>query len=113
MARQFVISSEPDAVSGQSDLPWRDELNAQQLDAVLSGDGASLVVAGAGTGKTRTLVYRLALLVHRGIPPEQLYISYPMIQSRRFDGEYFSSPDRFLMDVPPALLEPGTLVEAH
>ncbi len=44
------------------------DLNDEQREAVLHDDGPALVLAGAGTGKTRTLIYRLARLVDDGIP---------------------------------------------
>ena len=49
-------------------------LNAAQREAVAHGDGPLLVVAGAGTGKTRTLVHRVAQLVARGVPPERILL---------------------------------------
>jgi DNA helicase-2/ATP-dependent DNA helicase PcrA len=52
--------------------PWQDELNPSQREAVLAGDGPVLVVAGAGSGKTRTLAYRVAELINRGIKPERI-----------------------------------------
>ncbi len=47
-------------------------LNAQQYPAATAPGGATLIVAGAGTGKTRALVYRMAYLVETGTPPEQI-----------------------------------------
>ncbi len=49
-------------------------LNESQAEAVLHGDGPLLVVAGAGTGKTRTLIYRVARLVEQGIPPSAILL---------------------------------------
>ncbi len=49
-------------------------LNPEQLEAATAGDGPLLVLAAAGTGKTRTLVYRVAYLVEKGIPAEELLL---------------------------------------
>ena len=49
-------------------------LNSAQLAAVMAPDGPHLVVAGAGTGKTRTLVYRVAWLIQRGVAPESILL---------------------------------------
>ncbi|MEO7823574.1 MAG: ATP-dependent helicase, partial [Gemmatimonadaceae bacterium] len=50
------------------------ELNPEQAAAALHGDGPLLIIAGAGTGKTRTLVYRVAHLIDRGVPAERLLL---------------------------------------
>ena len=59
-----------------SDVPpaFLDEVNDEQRAAVCAGDGPTLVIAGAGSGKTRTLVYRVAFLLHRGLPPERILL---------------------------------------
>ncbi len=50
------------------------ELNPDQRAAAVHGDGPLLIVAGAGTGKTRTLVYRVAHLIERGVRPERILL---------------------------------------
>ncbi|HEY9228056.1 MAG TPA: ATP-dependent helicase, partial [Gemmatimonadaceae bacterium] len=50
------------------------ELNHEQGAAATHGSGPLLVIAGAGTGKTRTLVYRVAHLLEQGVPPERILL---------------------------------------
>ncbi len=50
------------------------ELNAEQMRAATFGDGPLLIIAGAGTGKTRTLVYRVAHLIRLGVAPERILL---------------------------------------
>lgn len=50
------------------------ELNQEQLQAVLHGDGPCLVLAGAGSGKTRTLIYRVAYLLEQGVDPSSILL---------------------------------------
>ena len=50
------------------------ELNPAQLQAATHADGPLLIIAGAGTGKTRTLVYRVAHLLERGVRPERILL---------------------------------------
>lgn len=52
----------------------RDALNEAQYAAATHGNGPILVIAGAGSGKTRTLVYRMAYLIEQGIPPESIML---------------------------------------
>ncbi len=49
-------------------------LNEAQRQAVCHGDGPLLIVAGAGTGKTKTLVHRVALLIARGVPSQRILL---------------------------------------
>ncbi len=55
-------------------IDYQKELNPEQLDVVLHGDGPCLVLAGAGSGKTRTVTYRVAYLLEQGIKPEEILL---------------------------------------
>ena len=55
-------------------LNYAEELNPQQLAAVEAVEGPALVIAGAGSGKTRTLVYRVARLIDIGINPASILL---------------------------------------
>lgn len=55
-------------------INYEAELNESQLKAVLHKNGAAVVIAGAGTGKTRTLIYRVARLIEDGVPPNQILL---------------------------------------
>ncbi|MFN7970733.1 MAG: ATP-dependent helicase [Acidobacteriota bacterium] len=68
--KRFVLKGR--GVTPTFRIPYEEELNAEQLDVVTAGEGPLLCIAGAGTGKTRTLTYRVARLVESGVPPEQI-----------------------------------------
>jgi DNA helicase-2/ATP-dependent DNA helicase PcrA len=62
------------AAAGAQTIDYERELNEAQYKAVTTTDGPLLIVAGAGTGKTRTLVYRVARLVEMGAKPESILL---------------------------------------
>src|SRR3974377_2332891 len=72
MSREYVLRPCRPAIQLQID--YARELNEQQLAAVTAPPGPSLVIAGAGSGKTRTLTYRVAYLLEQGIPPDRILL---------------------------------------
>ena len=55
-------------------IDYERDLNPAQLEAVTAPDGPVLIIAGAGSGKTRTIVYRVAWLVEQGVAPESILL---------------------------------------
>jgi DNA helicase-2/ATP-dependent DNA helicase PcrA len=53
-------------------LDFLAELNEAQQQAALYTEGPSLIIAGAGSGKTRVLTYRIAVLLNKGVPPQSI-----------------------------------------
>src|SRR5512140_1528061 len=71
MSRRYTLHA-PARPAGS--LGYQGLLNEQQIAVVEAGDGPILVVAGAGSGKTRTLTWRVARLLHDGVPPEAVLL---------------------------------------
>ena len=72
MSRDYVLEPFRSEINLQID--YARELNPQQLAAVTAPPGPALVIAGAGSGKTRTLTYRVAYLLEQGIPPDRILL---------------------------------------
>src|SRR5438132_5674753 len=72
MSRQYTLQRPPRSTSIHID--YAAELNEQQLAAVTAEPGPQLIIAGAGSGKTRTLTYRVAYLLENGIDPRNILL---------------------------------------
>jgi DNA helicase-2/ATP-dependent DNA helicase PcrA len=70
--RRYVLKAPARLVSYRVD--YDRELNDEQRAVVLAGGGPILVIAGAGTGKTRALVYRVARLIESGTDPSRIML---------------------------------------
>jgi DNA helicase-2/ATP-dependent DNA helicase PcrA len=70
MARSYTLQTH----AASSRIDYAAELNEQQLAAVQSPPGPALVIAGAGSGKTRTLTFRVAWLLEQGVPPSSILL---------------------------------------
>ncbi len=64
----------PSIAEQYNDIDFQGELNDEQLDIVNNINGPMLVIAGAGSGKTRTIVYSVAKLLLSGVRPSQIML---------------------------------------
>ncbi|PYQ35679.1 MAG: hypothetical protein DMF57_02460 [Acidobacteria bacterium] len=71
--RRYTLKT-PAKPAKQYRVQYSEELNSEQLEVVMAGDGPMLVIAGAGSGKTRTLTYRVSRLIEDGVDPSQILL---------------------------------------
>src|SRR5215211_6885723 len=98
------IYPERDRILPERSRDFAAELNAEQGAAASHGEGPLLIIAGAGTGKTRTLVYRVAHLIDQGVPPERILL---LTFTRRSAQEMLSRAER-LVGSPSRQVHGGT-----
>ena len=83
--KKIILKKRDDAIGGRGySIKYAEELNAAQLEAVEQIEGPILVIAGAGTGKTRTLIYRVARMIESGIKAENILL---LTFTRKSSGE--------------------------
>ena len=91
--RPYRIYAARERVVAEAGRDLTADLNPQQAAAATHGDGPLLIIAGAGTGKTRTLVYRVAHLIDRGVNPERILL---LTFTRRASQEMLSRAERLV-----------------
>jgi DNA helicase II / ATP-dependent DNA helicase PcrA len=74
LTKQYILKNTNPSTYRPSGLDYRKELNAAQYQAATTVEGPLLIIAGAGTGKTRTLVYRVAHLIDIGVDPRSILL---------------------------------------
>ncbi len=93
--KKFILQKEDNLSSQDFVIDYKKLLNPAQLEAVMHTSGPSLVIAGAGTGKTRTLIYRLSRLIESGTDPASILL---LTFTRRAAGEMLRRASTILDD---------------
>ena len=98
MADKVIFLRDPsrDSSDRAYKIKYADLLNPAQLAAVTHSDGPLLVIAGAGSGKTRTLIYRVARLIESGVPPGAILL---MTFTRRAAQEMLERVERLVGEI--------------
>ncbi len=74
VARKKFVLKKRTNIKKDYKVDYENELNLKQLEAVVAKEGAFLVIAGAGSGKTKTLTYRTARLIEDGVDPRNILL---------------------------------------
>src|SRR5438552_4637790 len=72
--KKYLLKRDQDALPERF-TRYRSELNEEQFRVVTAKPNAALVVAGAGTGKTRAITYRVAYLIEQGVSPQRILLA--------------------------------------
>jgi DNA helicase-2/ATP-dependent DNA helicase PcrA len=86
-------------------IDYKKKLNKEQLEAVVSTDGPVLVIAGAGTGKTRILTYRVSYLIESGVDPSEILL---LTFTKKAANEMLSRVDALRNDSLSTKVKGGT-----
>ena len=85
-------------------IDYKSELNSEQYEAVMHNKGPALVLAGAGTGKTRTLTYRVSRLIEDGVNPRSILL---LTFTRKASKEMLERTTK-LLDTRAGMITTGT-----
>jgi len=92
-------------LAGSYKINYQNELNPAQLEAVTTLKGPVLVIAGAGSGKTRVIVYRVAYMLENGISPDEILL---LTFTRKASSEMIGRVQHLLSDNTPQKIFGGT-----
>ncbi|MBI3318447.1 MAG: ATP-dependent helicase [Candidatus Omnitrophica bacterium] len=96
-SKRYTLTPAP---SSRAKIAYEKELNPEQLRVVTAPPGPTLVLAGPGSGKTRTLTYRVAHLIDHGVPPERILLATFTVKAAR---EMLDRLERILKTRPEGL----------
>ena len=102
--KKLRLKKKSSLVSKEYSVDYKSSLNEEQYNAVMHNKGASLVLAGAGSGKTRTLVYRVSRLIEDGIDPRSILL---LTFTRKASAEMLSRITS-LLDTRAGMITSGT-----